>query len=156
MLRPGGVPSRPADLPYPAVVLAASSGRWVKGRLTTVRVSRTIAVCLVAIYNGRYSRSMNGEQVVAQALNAIRRAYEEAATIIERIPDPQKAFDQADELANGIRKVYDDLATPLQRRQVERIWESEAMTLAELAKRTNRSSRQRAYQMLQDALDRKE
>lgn len=99
---------------------------------------------------------MTGEQAVARALDSIRRAYEEAATIIEDITDPQEAFNRADELADGIRKVYDDLATPLQRRQVERIWDSEEMTLGELAKRTNRSSRQRAYQMLQDALERKE
>lgn len=99
---------------------------------------------------------MTGEEAVAQALDTIRRAYEEAATIIENIDDPQEAFDRADELADGIRKVYDEQAIALQRQQVERIWVSEEMTLSELAKRTNRSSRQRAYQMLQDALERKE
>lgn len=99
---------------------------------------------------------MSGEQAVAQALDTIRRAYKEAATIIEHISDPQEAFKRADELAEGIRQVYDDLATPAQRRQVERIWASEEMSLAELAKRTNRSSRQRAYQMLQDARERRE
>jgi hypothetical protein len=98
---------------------------------------------------------MTSEQVVAQALDVIRRAYEEAATIIEDIDDPQEAFDRADQLANGIRKVYDDLATPLQREQVRRIWESEEMTLTELAKRTSRASRQRAYQLLK-AAERKE
>lgn len=98
---------------------------------------------------------MTSEQVVAKALDTIRAAYEEAATIIERIDNPQEAFDRADELANGIRKVYDDLATPLQREQVRRIWESEEMTLTELAKRTSRASRQRAYQLLK-AAERKE
>lgn len=98
---------------------------------------------------------MTSEQVVAEALATIRRAYEEAATIIESIDDPQEAFDRADQFATGIRKVYDDLATPLQREQVRRIWESEEMTLTELAKRTSRASRQRAYQLLK-AAERKE
>lgn len=99
---------------------------------------------------------MTGEQAVAQALDAIRRAYREAAAIIEEISDPQQAFDRADELADGIRKVYDDQAVPLQREQVKRIWEAEEMTLTELAKRTNRASRQRAHQLLRSALEGKE
>ncbi len=99
---------------------------------------------------------MTSEQVVAQALDTIRRAYEEAATIIEGISDPQEAFNRADELATGIRKVYDEQAMGLQREQVQRIWESEEMTLAELAKRTNRASRQRAFQLLKAATKRKE
>lgn len=110
--------------------------------------------CLVALYAGRYPVRMSGEQAVAQALDAIRRAYEEAATIIEQIPNPQEAFDRADELAAGIRRVYDEQAIPLQRQEYRQLWESEEMSLAELARRTNRSSRQRAYQMLQDALGR--
>lgn len=113
-------------------------------------------LCLVAIYCGRYADPMSGEQAVIQALDTIRRAYEEAATIIERIDDPDDAFKRADELADGIRAVYDDQAVPLQRRQVERIWASQEMSLTELARRTNRASRQRAHQLLQDALDRKE
>jgi hypothetical protein len=99
---------------------------------------------------------MAGEQAVAQALETIRRALEEAATIIEAIDDPQEAFTRADELANGIRKIHDEQVMDLQRHQVERIWTSEEMTLTELARRTNKASRQRAYQMLQDALERKE
>jgi len=98
---------------------------------------------------------MTGEQAVAQALETIRRACEEAAAIIEEIQDPQEAFDRADELATGIRKVYDDVAMELQRQEYLQLWESEEMTLAELAKRTSRGSRQRAYQMLRSALERK-
>ena len=103
--------------------------------------------------------SMTGEQAVAQALDAIRRAYEEAAAIIEDITDPQEAFDPADELADGIRKVYDDQATKLRTGQVERIWNSEEMSLSELATRISRSqprSRQRAFQLLKAAAERKE
>lgn len=99
---------------------------------------------------------MTGEQPAARALDMIRRAIEEAATIIENMPDPQEAFDQADKLADGIRKLHSEQAMKLQRRQVQRIWDSEEMSLTELAKRTNRTSRQRAYQLLQDALERKE
>jgi glutamate-1-semialdehyde aminotransferase len=98
---------------------------------------------------------MSGEQAVAQALDAIRQAYEEAAAIIEQIRDPQEAFTRADELAEGIRKVYDEQAITLQRQQVERIWTSEEMSLTELAKRTNRASKQRAKQLLKSALDRR-
>lgn len=99
---------------------------------------------------------MSGEQAVAHALDAIRRVYEEAAAIIEQIPDPQEAFDRADELADGIRQVYDEQATKLRASQVARIWNSEKMTLGELASRMSRSqprSRQRAHQLLQAALD---
>jgi hypothetical protein len=99
---------------------------------------------------------MTGEQAVAQALDAIRRAYEEAAAIIENISDPQEAFDRADELATGVRKVYDEQASRLRAEQVERIWSSEEMSLTELASRISRSqprSRQRASQLLQAALD---
>ena len=94
---------------------------------------------------------MTGEQAVAQALDAIQRAYEEAATIIEAITDPQEAFDRATELADGIRKVYDEQAAKLRALQVERIWDSEEMILEELAGRIGVTSRQRAYQLLQAA-----
>lgn len=101
--------------------------------------------------------TMSGDEAVAaRALDAIRQAFEEAATIIENTEDPQEAFKQADELANGIRKLHDEQAMNLQRHQVERIWNSEEMSLAELARRTSRSTRQRAYQLLQSALERKE
>jgi len=102
---------------------------------------------------------MTAEQAVAQALQTIRRAYEEAAAIIESIDDPQEAFDQADKLADGIRKVYDEQATKLRAQQVGRIWEGEEMSLTELAKRISRSqprSRQRASQLLETALEGKE
>jgi hypothetical protein len=99
---------------------------------------------------------MAGEQAVAQALDAIQRAYEEAAAIIEGIDDPQEAFDRADQLADGIRRVYDDQATKLRASRVARIWEAEEMTLTELANRISRSqprSKQRAHQLLQNALE---
>jgi hypothetical protein len=100
--------------------------------------------------------TMTGEQLVAQALDTIRQAYKEAAAIIEHITDPQEAFDRADELANGIRRVYDDQATKLRAAQVGRIWEAEEMTLTELAGRISRSqprTKQRAHQLLQAALE---
>lgn len=99
---------------------------------------------------------MTGEQPADRALETIRRAIEEAATIIEEMSDPQEAFEQADKLADGIRKLHNELAMKAQRRQVKRIWESEEMSLAQLAKRTSRGSRQRAYQLLQAALERKD
>lgn len=101
---------------------------------------------------------MTGEQAVAQALDAIRRAYEEAAAIIENIPDPQEAFDRADELADGIRKVYEEQASRLRGEQVERIWSSEEMSLSELATKISRSqprTKQRAFQLLKAATERK-
>jgi hypothetical protein len=99
---------------------------------------------------------MTGKQAVAHALQAIRHAYEEAAAIIEAIDDPQEAFDRADELADGIRKVYDEQATKLRAGQVARIWEAEEMNLTELAGRISRSqprSKQRAHQLLKAALE---
>jgi hypothetical protein len=102
---------------------------------------------------------MTADQAVAQALDTIRRAYEEAAAIIDNISDPQEAFDRADELADGIRTIYDEQATKLRAQQVGRIWEAEEMSLTELANRISRSqprSRQRASQLLQAALGGKE
>jgi hypothetical protein len=102
---------------------------------------------------------MNAQQAATQALDTIRRAYQEAATIIEAIDDPDEAFHQADQLAEGIRRVYDEQATKLRAFQVERIWTAEEMTLAELAGRISRSqprSKQRAHQLLKAALDARE
>ena len=97
--------------------------------------------------------TVTGEQAVAQALDTIRRAYEEAATIIEDISDPQEAFDRATELAEGIRKVYEDEAAKLRALQVGRIWEAKEMSLTELANHISVGSRQRAHQLLRAAVE---
>src|SRR5262245_37457797 len=102
---------------------------------------------------------MDDDTTAGRALYAIIRAYQDAATAIEAIADPEQAFEEADRLAEGIRRVYDEQATKLRAGQVQRIWNAEAMTLAELATRISRSqprSRQRAHQLLRAALDAKE
>jgi hypothetical protein len=97
---------------------------------------------------------MTAQEQIAQALEEIRDAYAQAAAAILGIPDPQQAFEAADQLAEELRRLYEQDAAELRNLQVDRIWEQEKMTLADLAERISvnrRRSKQRASQIINRA-----
>lgn len=80
-----------------------------------------------------------------RALAAIRRNYDQAASKIETSRNPERAFAAADELARGIRELYDTKATRLVSRMAMRLREARRYSLVELARAVN-VSKQRASQ----------
>src|SRR4051812_38607066 len=94
--------------------------------------------------------SSNADDQLRKAHAAMRQAYDDAAQIIDSIPDPQQAFDHATQL----REEIDDLvgrAAELRALMVKRIWENEQLSLAGLANRIG-VSKSRADQLIQTAL----
>ena len=89
------------------------------------------------------------EQAAADALEALSRAYEEAARAIRAIPEPQRAFAFATRLAKEMRDAHEQ-ASELRSEQVARIWEAEELSLAKLAQRIG-VSKARADQLIRAA-----
>lgn len=90
------------------------------------------------------------EERITQAVEEIRRIYQETAAIITGITDPQAAFEAANTFAEELRRLYEQDAAELRNQQVDRIWKAEEMTLEVLAKRVS-VSKQRASQILRRA-----
>lgn len=85
------------------------------------------------------------EQTVNRELAVIRRAYQRAERAILRAREPEAGFHAADQLANGIRALYDQQATRLVSRSAMRLRAARRYSLVELARVVN-VSKQRASQ----------
>lgn len=83
------------------------------------------------------------------ALDLLRRAYKDAADLIENTPAAEQAFESATELAGSLRAVAED-AAELRARMAARIWKAEEMSLAALAQRIG-VSKARAAQLIKTA-----
>jgi hypothetical protein len=91
----------------------------------------------------------DAEQAFCDAERQLSAAYERAVEAIESIPDAQKSFESATELANDLRQLADD-AAKVRARGAVRIRDSERLSLAGLAERLS-VSRARADQMVRAA-----
>ena len=89
------------------------------------------------------------EETAAEALDALTAAYREAVATIKAIPDPQRAFEYATQLANALRDIYRE-ASELRTHTAARIWEAEELSLAALAERIG-VSKARADQLIRAA-----
>ena len=89
------------------------------------------------------------EEAAADALDALTRAYRAAAAAINAIPDPQRAFEYATQLANALRDTA-QRASELRTQAAARIWEAEELSLAALAERIG-VSKARADQLIRAA-----
>ena len=89
------------------------------------------------------------EQAFAAALAALKEAYDDAVTYLRAIPDPQRAFEAASELADMLREKA-ERASDERAFGAERIKERERLTLTALAERIS-VSKQRAGQIIQRA-----
>jgi DNA-directed RNA polymerase specialized sigma24 family protein len=83
---------------------------------------------------------------VAGAGRGLRRAYDEAASAVERTPDPERAVAKAAELVKAADQIVGDAAR-LRARMALRLQQSEGLSLAELAKRIG-TSKSRADQLI--------
>lgn len=90
------------------------------------------------------------EQDIHAAMDAHDINFDQLAAMIDRHPDPQRALDLANELAERDSKRKSAIAD-LRARQVRRIWEAEEMSLTELGARIGGLSKVRARRMVQDA-----
>ncbi|WP_406319130.1 hypothetical protein OHA77_17650 [Streptosporangium sp. NBC_01639] len=88
-------------------------------------------------------------EVVAAALTALDRDFEAAVGIVRKIGDPNQAFQQATELGEILRKLY-EASADLRAEQAARIFETERMSLAGLADRIG-VSKARAAQLVKTA-----
>lgn len=82
-----------------------------------------------------------------EAVEAMQAGYEAARAAIEETFDPQEAFDLATTFREQVDKLVGD-AAELRALMVERVWESEQLSLAALAKRIG-VSKSRADQFIQ-------
>lgn len=89
-----------------------------------------------------------------QALDALSRAYEEAAAAIGAVEDPELAFELATELTEVLR-VATNNAAEFRVETVGRIWSSNELSLAGLAKRIG-VSKARAEQLVKSVKKAKE
>jgi 3-methyladenine DNA glycosylase/8-oxoguanine DNA glycosylase len=89
------------------------------------------------------------EDAAADALDALTRAYREAVATINAIPNAQRAFEYATQLANTLRDTYQQ-ASELRTQAAARIWEAEELSLAALAERIG-VSKARADQLIRAA-----
>jgi hypothetical protein len=94
-------------------------------------------------------RTQPEETAAAEALDALTAAYREAVATINAIPDPQRAFEYATQLANALRDTYQE-ASELRTHAAARIWEAEELSLAALAERIG-VSKARADQLIRAA-----
>ncbi|MFG1751438.1 hypothetical protein [Streptosporangium sandarakinum] len=88
-------------------------------------------------------------KAVAAALAALERDSEAAAGAVREIGDPNQAFQQATELVETLRKLY-EASADLRAEQAARIFETERMSLAGLADRIG-VSKARAAQLVKTA-----
>ena len=89
------------------------------------------------------------EEAAAEALDALTAAYRKAVATISAIPNPQRAFEYATQLANALRGTYEE-ASELRTHAAARIWEAEELSLAALAQRIG-VSKARADQLIRAA-----
>ena len=89
------------------------------------------------------------EEAAAQALDALMAAYRDAAAAINAIPDPQRAFEYATQLASMLRDIA-QRASELRTQTAARIWEAQELSLAALAERIG-VSKARADQLIRAA-----
>jgi YesN/AraC family two-component response regulator len=89
------------------------------------------------------------EEAAAQALDALTAAYQQAVATINAIPDRQRAFEYATQLANTLRDTA-QRASELRTQAAARIWEAEELSLAALAERIG-VSKARADQLIRAA-----
>jgi hypothetical protein len=94
-------------------------------------------------------RDLRADRKVAAALDELARACERAASVIESVPDADRAFEGATRLAETLRDAADS-AAELRARTAARIWETESISLAQLAKRIG-VSKARAAQLVRSA-----
>ena len=83
------------------------------------------------------------------AVAAIRASYASARAAIEATADPHEAFQLASEFRDRIDELVGE-AAELRARMVQRVWETEQLSLAALAKRIG-VSKSRADQFIQAA-----
>jgi hypothetical protein len=79
------------------------------------------------------------EEVLIRILETFRRAYQEAAASLGAIPDPEEAFDAVDEFDTRLRGLHNEQVPLLRALQIVRSRERKPGSLADLAKRHNRS-----------------
>jgi 3-methyladenine DNA glycosylase/8-oxoguanine DNA glycosylase len=109
----------------------------------------------VPLYDSEYPQHMaeqertQPEEAAAEALDALTAAYHQAVAAINAIPDPQRAFEYATQLANALRDTYQQ-ASELRTLTAARIWEAEELSLAALAQRIG-VSKARADQLIRAA-----
>jgi hypothetical protein len=94
-------------------------------------------------------RDLRADREVAAALDALALAYDKAASAIETAPDTHRAFERATQLAETLRDAAES-AAELRARVAANIWETEALSLAQLAKRIG-VSKARAAQLVRTA-----
>jgi hypothetical protein len=70
------------------------------------------------------------QETVAAAVAEIRAAWQRAAEVIDRWPDPARALAAAADLAEGARAVPDELGLPLRGRQALRVRAARELVLA--------------------------
>src|SRR5215216_1652054 len=110
---------------------------------------------LVPLYESEYPQHMadqertQPEEAAAEALDALTTAYREAVATINAIPNPQRAFEYATQLANALRDTYQQ-ASELRTQAAARIWQAEELSLAALAERIG-VSKARADQLIRAA-----
>src|SRR5215211_6387960 len=125
------------------------------GPLDDLSVQDPLDGRLVPLYGSEYPQHMadlertQPEEAAAQALDALTTAYQEAVATINAIPDPQRAFEYATQLANALRDTYQQ-ASELRTQAAARIWEAEELSLAALAERIG-VSKARADQLIRAA-----
>jgi hypothetical protein len=94
------------------------------------------------------------EQAFRGALAALVTAVENLIAALDKIPDPQDAFNRltqaADEFTAEARKLTSTFGAK-RAQQVQRIWEAEELTLTELGDRIGGVTKQRARKLLLDA-----
>src|SRR6266536_2653742 len=99
-------PGRPGSchLTITAVIPAKSAATGLSGDWEITATRRTT-------YAGTMPRdASNAEQAVDAAVAALRRAYEDAVTVIETISDPYRAYRHATQLADVLRDTAEDVA----------------------------------------------
>ncbi|MGH3930469.1 MAG: hypothetical protein ACRDTF_10890 [Pseudonocardiaceae bacterium] len=101
------------------------------------------------MYDQAMDSDRNSGVHLARAIAELRRAYQEAHAAITAEPDPHRAFELATDFANELRSLADDGAN-LRAVTVGRIWEAEAISLAQLAQKIG-VSKARAGQLMQSA-----
>lgn len=98
----------------------------------------------------RAKSQAGAERDITAATARWAAAFDRLIETIRACPDPQRAFDHANELAAAERALQGRIAE-LRAQQAHRIWQTEEISLAELGKRIGGVSKQRALKMLQTA-----
>lgn len=93
------------------------------------------------------------EREISALLDQLDRLYEEAAAIIDAIPDPDEAFGRASKFADQARTAHTQIASRFHKLRVRRavqIKERDALSINQLATRIS-VSKARADQLLRKA-----